>query len=260
MRLVPRRLRHGEEATLVEHLGELRSRLVFCLIALAVGFGVAFAFHVRIIHWLNGPLPDKLKPTTLGVAEPFLTSMVVSLWVGFAIAFPIILWQLWGFLAPAFQEHTQRMLVGFVLFATVLLAGGLVFGYFIALPAAVHFLTNYDSSLYNTQIRAKDYYSFVLLVLAAVGVVFELPIFVLAMVRIGILTTAKLRRNRRIGYVIVAAVAVALPGVDPVTTLLEMAPLMILFECSIWLSVFFEKRWKSREAAREAAFQGGGDF
>jgi len=255
----PRRLRHGEEATLVEHLGELRGRLVVSLIALCVGFGVAFAFHVRIIHWLNGPLPKHLKPTTLGVAEPFLTSMVISLWVGLAIAFPVILWQLWAFLAPAFQEHTQRQLIGFVVFASVLLAGGLVFGYFVALPAAVHFLTSYDSELYNTQIRAKDYYSFVLLVLAAVGVVFELPLFVLAMVRIGILTTAKLRRNRRIGYVIVAAVAVALPGVDPVTTLLEMAPLMILFECSIWLSVLFEKRWRARAEAQEAAFQAG-DF
>src|SRR5262249_30992664 len=111
MRLLPRRLRHGEEATLVEHLGELRARLVVCLIALAVGFGVAFGFHVTIIHWLNGPLPENLKPTTLGVAEPFLTSMVVSLWVGVALAFPIIVWQLWGFLAPAFQEHTQRVLV-----------------------------------------------------------------------------------------------------------------------------------------------------
>jgi sec-independent protein translocase protein TatC len=255
----PRRLRHGEEATLVEHLGELRSRIVVSLIALAVGFGVAFGFHKTIIHWLNGPLPPHLKPTTLGVAEPFLTSMVISLWVGVAIAFPVILWQLWAFLAPAFQEHTQRQLIGFVVFASVLLAGGLVFGYFIALPAAVHFLTSYDSELYNTQIRAKDYYSFVLLVLAAVGVVFELPIFILAMVRIGILTTAKLRRNRRIGYVAVAALAVALPGVDPVTTLLEMAPLMILFECSIWLSVLFEKRWRARADAREAAFQGG-DF
>jgi sec-independent protein translocase protein TatC len=255
----PRRLRHGEEATLVEHLGELRTRLVISVIALLVGFSVAFAFHVTIIHWLNGPLPDTLKPTTLGVAEPFLTSMVISLWVGLVIAFPVVLWQLWAFLAPAFHEHTQRQLVGFVVFATVLLGGGIVFGYFIALPAAVHFLTSYDSELYNTQIRAKDYYSFVLLVLAAVGVVFELPIFVLALVRIGILTTAKLRRNRRIGYVVVAAVAVALPGVDPVTTLMEMAPLMILFECSIWLSVLFEKRWRARADAREAAFEGG-DF
>jgi sec-independent protein translocase protein TatC len=259
MQLLPRRLRHGEEATLVEHLGELRGRLVVSLIALVAGFSVAFAFHVRIIEWLNGPLPDRFKPTTLGVAEPFLTSIVISLWAGFVLAFPVVLWQVWSFLAPAFREQTQRILVGFVVFASLLLAGGLIFGYYVALPASVHFLTNYDNSLYDTQIRAKDYYSFVLLVLAAVGVVFELPIFVLALVRIGVLSTAKLRRNRRIGYVIVAALAVALPGIDPVTTLMEMGPLIVLYELSIWLSVLFERRWKAREEAREAAFEAG-DF
>ncbi len=107
---------------------------------------------------------------------------------------------------------------------------GLAFGYFIALPAAVHFLTDYDSSHYNILIRARDYYSFVITVLFAVAIVFELPIFVLGLARLGILPSSKLRRNRRIGYVLVAALAVALPGVDPVTTLLEMAPLMVLFE------------------------------
>jgi sec-independent protein translocase protein TatC len=135
--------------------------------------------------------------------------------------------------------------------------GGIMFGYFIALPAAVHFLTDYDSSHFNIQIRARDYYSFVVTVLFAVAIVFELPIFVLGLARLGIVPAAKLRRNRRIGYVIVAAVAVALPGIDPVTTLLEMAPLMVLFEASIWLAVFFDRRWRAREAARDAAFEAG---
>jgi len=225
------------------------------VIALLAGFSVAFAFHVRIIHWLNGPLPPNLKPTTLGVAEPFLTSMVISLWVGLALAFPVVLWQLWAFMAPAFQEHTQRMLVGFVLFATVLLCGGLVFGYFIALPAAVHFLTNYDQGLYDIQIRASSYYSFALMSLIAVGLVYELPIFVLALVRLRVLSSAKLRRNRRIGYVAMAALAVALPGVDPVTTAFEMVPLIALFELSIWLSVAFEKRWLVQAELRAATGQ-----
>jgi sec-independent protein translocase protein TatC len=259
MRL-PRRLRHGEEATLVEHLGELRTRLVISLISVAVVFSVVYAFHGRLLEWLNRPLPEHLrKPTTFGVAEPFITSFMVSFWASLLIALPICLWQLWSFLAPAFQEHSQRVVAAFTAFAAVLMVGGIMFGYFVALPAAVHFLTDYDSSLYNTQIRARDYYSFVITVLFAVGVVFELPIFVLALARLGIVPAAKLRRNRRIGYVIVAAVAVALPGIDPVTTLFEMAPLMVLFEASIWLAVFFDRRWKAREAAREAAFQAG-DF
>jgi sec-independent protein translocase protein TatC len=258
MRLLPRRLRHGEEATLVEHLGELRTRLVVSLLAVMVAFSVVYTFHGQLLDWLNRPLPEHLrKPTTFGVAEPFITSFMVSFWASLLIARPICLWQLWSFLAPAFRVDSQRIIAGFTAFAGILLAGGIMFGYFVALPAAVHFLTNYDSNHFNIQIRARDYYSFVITVLFAVGVVFELPIFVLGLARLGIVPSAKLRRNRRIGYVIVAAVAVALPGVDPVTTLMEMAPLMILFEASIWLAVIFERRWKARDAAREAAFQAG---
>src|SRR5689334_5168501 len=221
MARLPRRLRHGEEATLVEHLDELRARIFISLGALAVGFTIAFIFHHRIIHWLNGPLPDKIpRPITLGVAEPFLTSMKVSLAVGLALALPVVLWQFWSFLAPAVEERAQRTVAYFVLFATALLGAGIAFGYWLVLPQAIHFLTNFDSSLYNIQIRASSYYSFVLTVLIAVGVVFELPIFVLALVRLGVLSTRTLRKNRRLGYFIVAVVAVLLPGVDPVTTTL----------------------------------------
>jgi sec-independent protein translocase protein TatC len=260
MRGLPRRLRHGEEATLVEHLGELRARLVISLLAIFVAFAVVYAFHGRLLDWLNRPLPEHLrKPATFGVAEPFITSFMVSFWASLLIALPVVLWQLWSFLAPAFQEHSQRIIAAFTAFAGFLMVCGIMFGYFVALPAAVHFLTDYDSSHYNILIRARDYYSFVITVLVAVAVVFELPIFVLGLARLGIVPAAKLRRNRRIGYVIVAAVAVALPGVDPVTTLFEMAPLMVLFELSIWLAVFFDRRWKAREAAQEAAFEGG-DF
>ncbi len=260
MRLLPRRLRPGEEATLVEHLGELRARIVICLIAVAVAFGVTYAFHHQLLDWLNAPLPEEnKKPATFGVAEPFLTSVMVSFWAAVALALPVILWQVWAFLAPAFSERTQRHIVAFVLFATVLLVAGLAFGYFVALPAAVHFLTNYDKEQFTILVRARDYYNFVLLVLMAVAVVFQLPIFVLALARLGIVPSSKLRRNRRIGYVIVAALAVALPGVDPVTTMLEMLPLMVLFELSIWLAVFFDRRWAREREARQAAFEAG-DF
>ena len=121
----------------------------------------------------------------------------------------------------------------------------MIFGDRVALPAALHFLTNYDSSIYDIQIRAADFISFAVLVLAACGAVFELPIVVLGLVRVGALSSAKLRRNRRIGYLIVAAIGVALPGVDPVTTVIETIPLAILFEASIWLSVVFERRWQT---------------
>jgi sec-independent protein translocase protein TatC len=250
---LPRRLRHGEEATLVEHLDELRSRIIVSLLAVGLAFVVAFVFHQHLIHWLEHALPAKHRHLlTLGVAEPFLTSVWVAIWAGFLIALPVVLWQVWSFLAPAFEEHNQRLVAYFVLLATALLACGLAFGYFVALPAAVHFLTNYDNNLFNVQIRARDYISFSMAVMLAVALVFELPIFVLALVRLGVLTTQQLRRNRRIGYFIVAVVGVLLPGIDPVTTAIETVPLWILYELSIWLSVLLERR-SARELATTQA-------
>jgi len=246
MRL-PRRLRHGEEATLVEHLDELRSRLITSLVALVLCAVVAFIFQHRILHWLSGPLPaDRKKITTFGVAEPFLITFKVSLWIGFGAALPVILWQLWGFLAPAVEERTQRVVAVFVGFATGLLVAGVAFGYYIVLPKALTFLTHYNDKTFNVLIRASDYYNFVLLVLVGVGIVFELPIFVLALVRIGVLTSYKLRHTRRMGYFIVAIVAVLLPGIDPVTTTLEAIPLFVLYEGSIWLAVLMERYWEKR--------------
>ena len=142
MKRLPRRLRHGEEATLVEHLDELRSRIFVSLGALVLGFVVAFVFHRHLLHWLNAPLPeDRGNPITLGVAEPFLTAMKVSLMAGFALALPVVLWQLWSFLAPAMEESAQRVVAVFVGIATVLFAGGLAFGYFVLMPKAIEFLT-----------------------------------------------------------------------------------------------------------------------
>jgi sec-independent protein translocase protein TatC len=245
MAKLPRRLQHGEEATLVEHLGELRARLVVSLLALIVTFSVAYAFHKDIIDLLTNPLPDdRERLITLGVAEPFITSVTVSLFAALIGAMPVIFWQVWSFLAPAFRPNTQKQIFGLVLFAAVLAGGGLVFGYLVALPKALTFLTNFDEELYDLQIRARDYYSFAVTVLLSVVAVFEVPIFILGLVRVGVLTPKKLRKGRRVGYVIMAGLAVALPGVDPVTTLLEMIPLMLLFEASIWISYFLDKRWR----------------
>jgi sec-independent protein translocase protein TatC len=251
---IPRRLGHGEEATLVEHLDELRNRIIISLGALVVTTAIAFAFHERLIHWLERPLPPERRHLlTFSPAEPFTTSFKVSLMAGIGLALPVLLWQLWSFLAPAFEENSQRIVALFVAFATVLLVGGVAFGYWLVLPKALHFLTNFDSDLYKIEIRAKDYFSFALLVLAGVGIVFELPIFVLALVRLGILKTSTLRQNRRLGYFIVVVIAVVLPGIDPVTTTLEAMPLVVLYEGSIWLAVLLERRWgvRDREVAAE---------
>ena len=240
---LPRRLSHGEEATLVEHLDELRTRLFIALGALAVAFVVCFAFHERIVEWLTEPLPDDKKLVTFGVTEPFTTSVKVALIAAFAVALPVILYQAWSFLAPAMEEHTQRVVSLFVITGTLLFVAGVAFGYFVVLDQALAFLTTYDDNLYDIQIRASYYYSFVSLSLLAMGLMFELPVFVLALVRLGVLTAARLRRNRRIGYFLMLLIAVLLPTVDPVSLAFETLPLIILFELSIQLATVMERRW-----------------
>ena len=244
MRWYPRRLRHGEEATLVEHLGELRARLVICLVAVGIAFAFTFAFHEHIVDWLRDPLPDDKKLVTLGPLEPFTTSIKVSLYAAFAIALPVVLYQLWAFLAPAIEEHMQRVVSVFVAIATGLFAGGVAFAYFVVLPRALDFLTSYDDELYEIQIRASYYYSFVSLVLVGLGLVFEMPVFILALVRLQVLTSARLRRNRRLAIFLMFLVAVLLPTVDPVSLAFEVVPLLLLFELSIWLAVVMERRWE----------------
>ena len=242
-RWLPRRLSHGEEATLVEHLDELRSRLIVALVALVPAFLVAFAFHEQIIDWLMEPLPDDQRLVTLGVTEPFTTSIKVSLLAGIALALPVLLWQVWSFLAPAVEAPQQRVVLGFVALATGLFACGVVFMYYVVLPRALDFLTTFDDDIYDNQIRASYYLSFVSWTLLAGGLAFLMPIFVLGLVRLRVLTSSQLRGNRSTAFVVLLVFAILLPTVDPVSLAFEVIPLVLLFELSIWLSVFLERRW-----------------
>jgi sec-independent protein translocase protein TatC len=252
---LPRRLEHEERATLVEHLDELRTRLIVSLAAIAVAFGVSYAFRHPIMDALKRPLRDTQIPdvTTFGVAEPFMTSFMVSLYAAVCVALPIIVYQFWAFLAPAFEEKDQKAVSRCVLAATFLFAGGVLFSYFIVLPSATPFLLGFDSDEYDIQLRARDYYSFVGMTSIFTGLVFELPVLLLALVRIGVLSADRLRRSRRIGIVICVALAAALPGVDPVTTTFQALPLLVLFEATIRLAGVFERRWAANAAAAEAA-------
>ena len=240
---LPRRLQHGEEATLVEHLGELRTRLVISLLSLLPAFVVAFAFQERIIEWLMRPLPDDKEIVTLGVVEPFTTAVKVSLAVAVAVTLPILLYQLWAFLAPAIETSVQRTVAVFATLATILFGGGVAFSYFVVMPRALDFLTNFNEDVFEVQIRASYYFSFITLTLLATGLAFQMPIFILALVRLRVLTAARLRQNRRIGILFMVVFAILLPTVDPVSLALEVIPLLVLFELSIWLAAFMEKRW-----------------
>ena len=232
-RLLPRRLEHGEEATLVEPLGELRGRLIISLVSLGLAFVVIFPFHEHLVEWLKEPLPDDKELVTLGVTEPFTTSIKLSFYAAIAVALPVLLYQLWSFLAPAVDKSTQRVVSVCVALATALFAAGLAFGYMVVLPRALTFLTEYDDEL-------------------GMALVFELPIFVLALVRLRVLTSDQLRRNRRIGIFLVVLAAALLPTVDPVSLAFEALPMLVLFEASIWLSVLMERRWERAALASDS--------
>jgi|SRR4051794_25291976 sec-independent protein translocase protein TatC len=247
---LPKRLGHDEEASLVEHLTELRTRIIICLVTVAAVFCVLF-FGLRhdLIDWLAAPLGDRPKPITLSPSEPFMTSFNICFWTALAISLPVVLWQAWAFLAPAFSVRSEHSVVKLVTAAMGLLALGMAFAYWVVLPTSLNFLLNFDAAQYNIQIRASDYYGFAALMIFTIGLVFELPLFMIGLVRLGILSSDTLRANRRIGYGIVIVIAVALPGVDFVTMTVQTVPLVILYEASIWAAVVAERRMGAPDPA-----------
>jgi sec-independent protein translocase protein TatC len=255
MARLPRRLQHGDEVTLVEHLDELRNRLLIALASVAAFFGVTYWQRQTIIDWLKEPLPAGTELVTLSPGEAFNTSFSVALYAAVALSIPVLVWQTWAFLAPAFQESSQKVVVRLVVVATVLLAAGMAFAYWVVLPNGLGFLIGFDSEVYSSEfVRARDYFGFATAVILGVGIIFELPIFILGLVRLGILSTRKMRRNRRIGYGLCIITGVLLPGVDWLSMALQIGPVIVLYEASIWVAVFFERRWADQIAARREAF------
>jgi sec-independent protein translocase protein TatC len=242
---------HEDRLTLVEHLDELRTRIVIAVFAFVVALVLCFWQNHLLLDIINDPLPKGAKPITLSPTEPFTTTLTVSAYAALLIALPVVLYQLYAFVLPAFSPTEKKVAVPLLLMVPVLFVAGAVFAYFVIVPAALTFLLNFNDTQFNTQIRARDYYSFVLLTLVAAGIVFQVPVGVLGLTRLGILTPAKLKKNRRYAYLGCAVVAALLPGVDPVSMLIEMVPLVVLYELSILLSVFFGR--SSAEAADRLA-------
>jgi sec-independent protein translocase protein TatC len=245
-----RAAKFDEQMTLVEHLDELRSRLIVSIAVLLVACGLCFWQNHLILHIANKPLPAGIKPITFGVTEPFMQTMKISIYAGILIALPILLYQAYAFVLPALKPTERRALMPFLLLIPVLFLLGVVFSYYVVVPAATKFLLNYNSSEFNIQVRASSYYSFLIMTLIALGLVFQVPMGIVALTRLGIMTREQLSHNRRYAYLILAVVAMALPGTDPVTMLIELAPLLALFELSLILARFVGT--PAEHAARKA--------
>lgn len=232
-----RAVSHEDRLTLVEHLDELRTRLIVCIVVFGVALALCFWQNHLLLEIAQHPLPDgRDQLLTFGVTEPFTTTLTVSAYGAIVLSLPIVLWQLYAYVLPAFSAAERRTVLPILLLFPVLFLAGIAFAYFVVMPAALNFLLDFNDGQFNIQLRARDYYSFFSMTEIACGLIFQLPLAIIAVTRLGIVRVEQLSQNRRYAYLAIAILAAALPGVDPITMLIEMVPLLVLYELSILLA------------------------
>jgi sec-independent protein translocase protein TatC len=311
------RIGHEDQLSVVDHLEELRTRLIVCLAVVAAAFGVCFWQNHALLEIINRPLshetqkqvkaghgplgstytvqqsartvasqlqlvvgalerpgsgasaatraslapvqpvlrkaikglsaaPQGNKPVTLGIGEPFTTTIGIAFIFALILSLPVLLYEAYGFLLPAFSPEQQRVATPLMLAIPFLFVAGVLFGYFVVLPAAVRFFQNFNSEQFNVLVQASQYYHFAAVILLAMGLVFQVPVGILAATRAGVVTTKQLRHNRRYAILACGAVAAFLPG-DAITLLLETVPLYLLFELSVLLARVLDHRSRRHE-------------
>jgi sec-independent protein translocase protein TatC len=317
---------HDDRLSLVEHLDELRTRVIICIVAFSVAFGICLWQDDTVLRIVNQPLADVAnkkpcdetrdpleqadcwqqaqkkvneqiadtaralaadagsntalqaqaedlaaaasaaaasspqtstkRPVTLGVGEPLTATLIVAGYTALLLTLPLLLYQLYAFVLPAFSPTERQVAVPLMFMIPFLFYAGVVFAYFAVLPAAVDFLQNFNDENYDVLLQARDYNKFAIMVMGVMGLLFQLPVVILAITRMGILTPRQLRKNRRYAILVIAILAALLPGGDPVTMLLMMFPILFLYEGSILLASLLDRRAaraRAREEADEAA-------
>jgi sec-independent protein translocase protein TatC len=235
-RLRARKPGPDDELSVVEHLDELRTRIIVCASVLMVAVALCFWQNGLLLAVANGPLPGDREPITLGVTEPFFTTVKLSFYAGILLALPVILYQAYSFILPAFEPAEKRVVLPLLLAVPFLFTAGAVFAYFIVMPAALDFLLGFNGDEFNIEIRGSEYYGFFVLTLISVGILFQIPVGTMAVTRLAIVTPEQLAANRRYAVLVIAVAAMLLPGTDPVTMVISMAPLYALFEISLSLA------------------------
>jgi|HubBroStandDraft_2_1064218.scaffolds.fasta_scaffold00780_2 sec-independent protein translocase protein TatC len=307
-----RTIGHEDRLSLVDHLEELRTRLIVSAAVLAVAFGVCLWQNHALLEVINKPLTSQTKkqvvegqgtvgqaslaqqgllkvaadtqaalgvlagahsglspaaraqlsplikalqsdvakiprsapadkPATLGVGEPFTTTITVTLYFALIVSLPVILYELYGFILPALEPNERRAAVPLLAAVPFLFAVGVAFGYFVVLPAAIHFFVNFNSEDFNVIVQAGPYYRLAATILLAMGVVFQVPVLILGATRLDLVTPKQLRKGRRFALVACAVIAAVLPG-EVITMVLEAVPLYLLYEASILLASFVARK------------------
>ena len=239
-RIAPARVGRDDRLDLTEHLGELRHRLIVSALALVVAFAGMYAVHDRLIEVLTWPLPaDHQKLITLSPTEPFFITLKVCFWAAILVALPVWLYQAYAYVIPAVSDQPRRVMLAAVTALAGLFVAGVAFGYAVVLPVALNFLTGFGGETFNTQLRAGEYFGFATTMLLASGIMFEVPVAMAALARMGIASAGLYRRQWRIAIVVMAAVAAILPGGDPISMMLLMAPQFVLYLVGIALAARF---------------------
>ncbi len=227
---------HADELSVVEHLDELRTRIIVSASVLAVAVGLCFWQNNLLLQIANGPLPGGKEPITFSPTEPFFTTVKLSFYAGILLALPVLLYQAYSFVLPAFKPSERRVVLPLLMMVPVLFVAGAVFAYFVIMPAALNFLLSFNADVFDIEIRGSEYYGFFVLTLISVGILFQIPVGTIAVTRLAIVTPEQLAANRRYAVLVIAVLAMLLPGTDPVTMLISMAPLYALFELSLVLA------------------------
>jgi sec-independent protein translocase protein TatC len=236
----PRRARPGERLSVVDHLDELRRRLIIGVLALVIAFAGMYAVHDRLVRLLIWPLPhEHQRLITLSPTEPFFITLKVVFWAAILIALPIWLYQVYAFVIPAVADQSRRVMLAVVTGLAALFAGGVAFGYAVVLPVALRFLTGFGGEAFDTQLRAGDYFAFATSLMLASGLMFEVPVAMAALARIGVASAGLYRRQWRVAIVGIAAIAAVLPGGDPISMGLLMIPQVLLYGLGIALAARF---------------------
>jgi sec-independent protein translocase protein TatC len=239
-----------DRLTLLEHLDELRKRLFVCLIAATVGVLLAALFNSRMFELLLHPLnavpnlPESARRiTTFSPAEPFMVSLKVWVVGGLIMAAPVIIYELWAFLAPAFTAGEKKYFYPVVFATTILFFLGCAMAYFLVLPKGLQFLLTFSSGFFNVQLRAQEYFTFMALFILAFGVVFELPVVLVLLAKVGVIDDKWLKKNRRWAIIVLAfAAAVITPSQDAFSMLAMFIPLYVLYEVSVVVSRFVQPK------------------
>lgn len=221
--------------TILDHLNELRIRLTWAVLGLAIAVVIGFTVTERILDFLIGPYGESLQ--TLSPTEGIQTYFRVALFAGATVSMPWILYQLWLFIRPGLHSNEKRYVYIFIPSATILFLAGVAFSWFILLPSAITFLSTFMNSIFTAEWTSQEYIGFATSFLFWIGVSFEIPLVIYFLALFGIVSSANLREQWRIAIVAIAILAAVItPSIDPVTMLLTMFPLIILYLLSILLA------------------------